>query len=170
MLTNSPAAVELKLADPALLSPTPVLQLAAVRELLAGGADLHAHDTLQGRTALHQAAAEGHAPVVQALLAAGAEVNEGDSSGQTPLLCASVNGHGLVAQELLAAGQLYGCSLGDGDAVGDDCCVTSIASRLRGCWRGWQPSPLHVVLASIGSLPLPQPFKVTLALPLAPRR
>jgi ankyrin repeat protein len=57
-----------------------------------------------GQTALMWAAAEGHAAVVQALLAAGAEFRSPLPSGFTPMLFAVRGGHTSVVRLLLAAG------------------------------------------------------------------
>src|SRR5690606_7875199 len=60
-----------------------------------------------GRTALHEAAAAGHAETVAALLAAGAEPAVADATGATPLHEAARSGHAEVLRQLLAR-------LGDG--------------------------------------------------------
>jgi cytohesin len=41
---------------------------------------------------------------VQALIAAGADVNKADNDGRTPIAGASLNGHFEVVQALVAAG------------------------------------------------------------------
>ena len=55
-----------------------------------------------GETPLHQAARNGHAAVVAALIAAGAEVNAADTAGFTPLHQAALNGHVVIVLTLIA--------------------------------------------------------------------
>jgi ankyrin repeat protein len=54
----------------------------------------------KGKTPLHEASYGGHLKVVQALLAAGANVNEVDEIGHTPLWWASYKGHSDVKDTL----------------------------------------------------------------------
>jgi ankyrin repeat protein len=53
---------------------------------------------------LYEAAREGHTDVAEALLARGANVNRGDSTGFTPIHAAAFNGHEEVVTVLLRAG------------------------------------------------------------------
>ena len=62
--------------------------------LLEHGADVNARG-LQGRTALHYAAAAGHGRVVRQLLAAGADPTLTDDAGRTPRAAARAAGHRL---------------------------------------------------------------------------
>ena len=55
-----------------------------------------------GETPLHHAARNGHAAVVAALIAAGAEVNATDNVGFTPLHQAALSGHVFVVLTLIA--------------------------------------------------------------------
>ncbi len=79
--------------------------------LIKAGADVNrTHRT--DASALAHACLEGHAPVVKALLAAGANVNQpgkiegmrGDAARMTPLMIAAMCGHAPVVKLLLAAG------------------------------------------------------------------
>jgi uncharacterized protein len=74
-----------------------------VVELLAPRVDCNAKSQ-SGLTPLLQAAAEGHAPAVRMLVAAGADANLASNEGWTPLHKAVANGHPDVVQILLAAG------------------------------------------------------------------
>jgi ankyrin repeat protein len=61
--------------------------------LLEHGAEVNARGGPHGRTALHYAAAAGHAAVVRQLLAAGADPGLADHAGQTPRAAARAAGH-----------------------------------------------------------------------------
>ena len=76
-----------------------------MKALLARGATVDAKDEARGQTALMWAAAEGHAAVVQALLAAGADVQARLPSGFTPLLFAVREGRLDVVRVLLEGGR-----------------------------------------------------------------
>ena len=78
--------------------------LPTVSLLLSRGAHVDAKDERRGQTALMWAAAEGHAPVVRALLAAGADVHTHLSSGFTPLLFAVREGRLDVVRALVECG------------------------------------------------------------------
>lgn len=77
-----------------------------VRDLLAAGNSVHTIDPQSGSTALHEAAANGHPPVVSQLLSAGAKIGCLDKQGRTPLHAAAQNGHAAVVQQLIAAASL----------------------------------------------------------------
>ena len=62
--------------------------LARVRSLLDGGADIEARGGL-GDSPLHEAAMGGHHEVVSLLLDRGADPNARDKQGRTPLLAAA---------------------------------------------------------------------------------
>jgi ankyrin repeat protein len=92
-------------ADPMKSSITP-LKLAArngsldvVRALLDAGADVDGSGQ-SGLTALVDACAAGHLPVIDELIARGADVN----AGRGPLVAAAVGGHVDVLERLIAAG------------------------------------------------------------------
>lgn len=96
------------------LQPLMAAKSGSVAEaLLAAGANI---DTLTrpyrglefGRTALMKAAGSGCLPVVQVLLAHGADVERRDSEGRSALILAAANGHTAVAQTLRAAGATVG--------------------------------------------------------------
>lgn len=69
--------------------------------LLAHGADVNVHGQLMGRNALHLAAFQGDAELVQTLLRHGAEVDARESDGGTALFIAAGKGHLEVAKILL---------------------------------------------------------------------
>jgi ankyrin repeat protein len=78
--------------------------LASVKALLARGASVDSKDERRGQTALMWAVAEGHASVVQELIAAGADFRARLTSGFTPLLLAAREGRIDVARVLLKSG------------------------------------------------------------------
>eukprot|EP00753_Platysulcus_tardus_P002112 PLAT11614.17.p1 GENE.PLAT11614.17~~PLAT11614.17.p1 ORF type:complete len:873 (-),score=344.32 PLAT11614.17:252-2870(-) len=71
-----------------------------VMRLVSDGADVRASDKA-GKTALHQAQS---AAVVEALLAAGADLEAKNAPGSTPLMIASVNGRAEPVKALISAG------------------------------------------------------------------
>lgn len=78
-----------------------------VRELLAAGAYVDQPalpEEMQDETPLHLAAREGHAGVVEALLAAGTDANACTLYGHTALMLAAGGGHVTCMLPLLAAG------------------------------------------------------------------
>jgi ankyrin repeat protein len=82
--------------------------VAAVRDLLKGGADVNAAQG-DGMTALHWAAQSGDADLVQMLLSAGANVRATTRlGGYTPIHLASQGGHARVVAVLLASGASAG--------------------------------------------------------------
>lgn len=77
---------------------------AMVRHLLEEAADVNVREG-DGMTALHWAAKAGHAGIAEALIHAGAHVDELTRLGAyTPLHLASQGGHARIVQALLAAG------------------------------------------------------------------
>lgn len=89
-------------------SPTHTHQVVAVLAR-APAAQLDAPD-LQGRTALHLAAARGHGGAVTELWARGAAMDASDLHGWTALHYASRAGHSEVALQLVIAGSLVSAS------------------------------------------------------------
>eukprot|EP00929_Paragymnodinium_shiwhaense_P118833 TRINITY_DN9072_c0_g1_i2.p1 TRINITY_DN9072_c0_g1~~TRINITY_DN9072_c0_g1_i2.p1 ORF type:complete len:445 (-),score=103.14 TRINITY_DN9072_c0_g1_i2:162-1496(-) len=76
--------------------------VAEVQRLIADGATLDSRVDAGGHTALHEAALEGHAPVADVLLTAGASVDAVDIHRQTALHWAALGGHAEVTQTLLS--------------------------------------------------------------------
>ena len=74
------------------------------RLLKKGEVDPDARQGETRNTALILAAQNGRSMCVDALIAAGADVNAANKNGDTPLLLASLNGHGRVVDSLLKAG------------------------------------------------------------------
>ena len=103
-------------------------RIEAVELLLAAGVDVNAADTFQHETALMRAAAEGHAVVVDRLLAAGADPNlqarvtelkerknaDHPSGGFSALMWAVRNGHVDIVHRLVAGGADLNLRNGDG--------------------------------------------------------
>lgn len=93
-------------ASPGLLRPVLAAafhgQCGILRQLIAGGARVDVLN-IQGRTALHLAADQGHGDAVALLAAAGAPLEARDLFGQTPLHLASWLDHGEATLRLLAA-------------------------------------------------------------------
>jgi ankyrin repeat protein len=78
--------------------------LALTEMLLAAGADVRATTRVEALTPLLVAANNGNAPVILALLKAGADVNRANDLGTTPLMLASGSGDTDSVKALLAAG------------------------------------------------------------------
>jgi hypothetical protein len=83
--------------------------------LLNEGANVHATDGDGGWQALHLACREGHAAVVDALLAAGARPGDVSNGGWTSLHCAAAGAHTHVVEQLLG----LGCNAAPVSAEGD---------------------------------------------------
>jgi len=104
------AAILLTATLSASSSDTPVADAAmrgdaaAVKTLIAGGADVNAAQG-DGMTALHWTALNGDSETTEALLSAGAQVDQPTRLGNyTPLHLASSRGHGAVISRLLDGG------------------------------------------------------------------
>lgn len=76
----------------------------AVNTLIYAGARINATETWNGQSALMWAAAEGHAPVVQALVEGGADIRLSSNAGTTPLIFAVRKGDMASVKALIAAG------------------------------------------------------------------
>jgi uncharacterized protein len=77
---------------------------ATVEQLLVAGVVVTAADGDRHVTALHNAAAQGHARIVRELIARGADVNARDWMGATPLVNAAYFGRTQVIDILLSSG------------------------------------------------------------------
>ena len=75
----------------------------------------HNFNPRHGTGPLHQAAFEGRADAVRALVRAGARVNAAGAGGRTPLHEAASQGHVAAARRLLEAGAALGAADVDGD-------------------------------------------------------
>lgn len=89
-------------ANAALIQAASTGDLAATKAALLSGARVNARDTWD-RTAVLQAAQEGHTDVVRTLLRAGASA-DGRGAGMTPLAAAALGGHTEVVKLLLNSG------------------------------------------------------------------
>lgn len=78
--------------------------LKSLQTVVESGLPVNASDAVFRATALHNAAGQGHLPIVQWLLANGADVNATDSLGSTPLIWACYGGKTAVIKALLNAG------------------------------------------------------------------
>lgn len=79
---------------------------AVVGERLHAGADLNAPNPVQGWTALHAAAYNGHKKLVAYMLTNGANANAQDNDGNTPLHLAAGRGHADTTAALMGASNL----------------------------------------------------------------
>ena len=77
---------------------------ARVRELLAEGVPPNAEEPQNGHRPLHQAAEAGHAPIVDLLLDAGADLEAQDGAGRTALMRAAAAAAVDAGRRLLEAG------------------------------------------------------------------
>ena len=90
--------------EPPILTCARTGRVAAVRALLAHGADIDAVDAWRGQTPLMWAAAENHVPVMHVLLEAGAAVDAPSSGGFTALMFAVRQDARAAARLLVEAG------------------------------------------------------------------
>ena len=90
--------------EPPLLTCARTGSVKTVDLLLARGADPNVTDAWKGQTAVMWAAAEDHVPVVEKLIAHGADADAAATSGETALLFAVQLGHDATMRALLAAG------------------------------------------------------------------
>ena len=102
MATTMPAKQNPKL-DQALIAAAGQGDLAVVKQLLAQGASVTAHNE-RGVTALIAAAYQNHVAVAQALIAAGADVNVQDDTRQSAYLIPTADGYVELLDVTLAAG------------------------------------------------------------------
>lgn len=99
---------------PAIVEAARAEDAAAVRSLLASGADVDARQP-DGATALHWAAYRDDHETVVLLIEAGATVNAANELGATPLWLAADNGSATMAERLLAAGADANVALSNGE-------------------------------------------------------
>ena len=99
---------------PAIIEAARAEDAAAVRSLIAGGADADARQP-DGATALHWAAYRDHHETAALLIEAGADVNAANAFGATPLWLAADNGSGAMVERLLAAGADVNAALHNGE-------------------------------------------------------
>lgn len=78
--------------------------LAETALLLARGADVHARQSVHGKTSLHAAAFESRTRTVKMPVDAGSEVNSVDKHGTSPLLVAARYASKDCVQQLLECG------------------------------------------------------------------
>jgi ankyrin repeat protein len=109
--------------------------LAGIQEAVRKNVDLNALDENEN-TALGIAARAGRADVVDALLKAGARIDQPNGAGLTPVMLAARDGHAELAQTLLAAGA-------NRDAVDQ-----RGRSLLFHAVRGGQPALVQALLAA----------------------
>jgi ankyrin repeat protein len=91
--------------------------LEAVRLLIEAGVDVNGAEPRRGQNALMWAASEGHADVVDLLIAKGANVDTASKSGFTPLVFASLKDSVPTVERLLKAGANPNYALPDGTQV-----------------------------------------------------
>ncbi len=113
VLIDAGADVQKDGAD-ALIAACQTGRAKAVRRLLAAGVSAKSRVESSGNTMLHLATWNRHAGVVEALIAAGAEVNAANSVGNTPLHFAVQYGHPRVWQVVCAlvdaGGDVHRCN------------------------------------------------------------
>lgn len=137
-MSSVPASIHVV---PLLKAAPPFHQIKQVVAALARapGTQLDAPD-LQGRTALHLAAARGHSGAVTELWARGATIDTCDLHGWTALHHASRAGHTEVALQLVIAGSLVSASDPHGITAAHLAAERGFAGGMGGldggCWLG----------------------------------
>jgi ankyrin repeat protein len=101
---------------PPLIDAAKASDAAAVRRLVAGGADVNAAD-VDGTTPLHWAVRRDARDVVDLLIRAGARPDSANRYGVTPLALAATNGSGAMITRLLDAGADAKAVSADGETV-----------------------------------------------------
>ena len=102
--------------DPPLVAAAEAGDMAAVRDLLAAGADVHAA-SVDGATALHWAAHRDLPELVRLLVEAGADVSATNRYGVQPIALAATNGSVVVLEQLLDAGADPDASMPGGETA-----------------------------------------------------
>ena len=109
-------AVHAAADDPALVSAAEAGDVTAVRELLAGGADVDAA-SVDGATALHWAVHSDLPELVRLLIDFGADVSATNRYGVQPIALAATNGSAVVLDQLLTAGADPNASMPGGETA-----------------------------------------------------
>ena len=116
LLALGAGAASAKAVDVPLIDAVKAGDAAAVRSLVAEGADIDAPAS-DGATALHWAVHHDAAALVDLLLSAGADLDVTNRYGVRPLSLAAENGNGEIVERLLVAGADPNTTLPGGETV-----------------------------------------------------
>ena len=131
--------------------------LELARILLKARADVNAKTRLEGMTPLYMACQNGSAPMIELLLANGANANGANSMGTTPLMEAAASGSAPAVEALLA----HGAEVNTGEHVRNQTALMFAADEGRAdvirvldrAWRRPQPG-----IQGRGSVPAAVPW------------
>src|SRR5690606_17302945 len=119
----------------------------------------------QGRSALHEAASAGHVEIIQALLAAHADLQARDAEGRTPLLAAIAAGKLAAVEALVEAG----ADPADADAEGRSALDHAVqAGRWSGVALLDPDHPLPAASADAGEPDVEAPAAIEASPPVEP--